>query len=117
MDTSNDKKFTLRLDKQGKIFYAEVHGSFKPEDANAFVTEYTQNVNSINPTEYELNFDSTKLKVNTQDMVPMLAACFEMYDKAGYRRIVFDCSGNPTLKMQINRVAKMTGLKNYELVG
>lgn len=116
METTNDKKFSLRLERLKKILFSEVHGSFKPEDANAFVAEYTQIVDSIQPTEYELHFDSTKLKVNTQDMVPMLAACFEMYDKAGFKRIVFDCSGNPTLKMQIHRVANMTKLKNYEIL-
>ncbi len=116
MDTANEKKFNLKLDKPGKVFFAEVHGAFKPEDANAFVVEYTQIVNSINTTEYELRFDSTKLRVNSQEMVPMLAACFEMYKQGNYRKIVFDCSGNATLKMQIHRVAKMTNLTNAEVI-
>jgi hypothetical protein len=49
-------------------------------------------------------------------MVPMLSACFEMYKKDEFRKIVFNCGTNATLKLQINRVGKTVGLLNYELV-
>lgn len=116
MDTTNEKKSELKLDKVSKILFAKVQGAFKPEDANDFVMAYTQNVAGINPKEYELHFDSTLLRVSTQDMVPMLSACFEMYKKDDFRKIVFDCGTNSTLKLQINRVSKNVGLQNYELI-
>lgn len=116
METSKEKKFNLKLDRVKKVFHAEAHGSFQPEDATAFVAEYTKVINEINPAEYEFQFDATKLKVSTQDMIPMLSACLELYKQAGYRKIVFDCAGSATLKMQLRRVATMTGLENYEVI-
>jgi hypothetical protein len=49
-------------------------------------------------------------------MIPMLSACFEMYKRDGYKKIIFDCGNSATLKMQIRRVGTMVGLKNYEIV-
>jgi hypothetical protein len=116
METTNVKKSELKLDKTSKILFAKVQGAFKPDDATEFVMAYTKNVAEINPKEYELHFDSTQLKVSTQEMVPMLSACFEMYKKDEFRKIVFNCGTNATLKLQINRVGKTVGLLNYELV-
>jgi hypothetical protein len=116
MEATNEKKFSLTLNKIEKTLYAEAHGSFKPEDAAAFVEEYTKTVSQINPLEYVLNFDSKMLKVSTQDMVPLLTACLEMYKKDGFHKIVFDCSSNATLKMQIHRLSNKVGLQNCEII-
>jgi hypothetical protein len=116
METSNEKKFSLMLNKAEKILNAETHGLFKPEDAAAFVADYTHIVGQINPAEYTLHFDSAQLKVSTQDMIPLLSACFKMYKKDGYKKIIFDCGTSATLKMQIRRVGTMVGLENYEIV-
>lgn len=81
-----------------------------------FVGEYTKLVSQINSQEYTLNFDSTKLRVSSADMVPLLTACLEMYKKDNFNKIIFNCTSNATLKLQINRLSKMVELKNYEIV-
>lgn len=113
---NTEKKSELSLNKVTKVVFAKVKGSFTPEDAQYFVTEYKKIVNQIMAKEYELRFDCTELKVNTQDMVPVLKNCFDMYKSDGFKKIVFDCSNNAALKMQCHRVAKMADLQNFELI-
>jgi hypothetical protein len=115
MESNNDKKFSLSVNKTGKVVNAMVQGLFQPEDANQFVVAYKKIVGEIKAEEYELHFDSTNLKVNTQDMIPMLSACFEMYKKDNFKKIIFDCGSSATLKMQLRRVAGNVGL-NYEVL-
>ncbi len=116
MDNTQDKKSELKLNKVTKVVNAKVKGSFTPEDANYFVTEYMKIVNQIDAKEYELTFDCTELRVSTQDMVPMLSGCFEMYKKDGFKKVTFDCGSNAALRMQVNRVARMTELQLFEIL-
>ena len=116
METQNEKKFSLSLNKGTKILNAEAHGAFNANDAAAFVSEYTQLVGQINPQEFTLDFNSTNLRVSSVDMVPLLTACLEMYKKDNFKKITFDCSTNSTLKLQIRRLSNIVGLQNYEIV-
>jgi hypothetical protein len=116
METSNEKKFSITIDRVRKTLYAEAQGTFSPNDAGAFVQEYTKLVGQINPQEYTLNFDSTKLRVSSTDMVPLLTACLELYKKDDFKKIIFDCTANATLKLQINRLSKLVELQNYEII-
>lgn len=112
----NEKLFTLNLNKAEKVVCAVNQGTFNPEAANAFASEYKKIVDSINPSEYELRFDASNLRVNSQDVIPSLAACMEMYKKDGFKNIVFNCGTNATLKMQVRRVATNVGLINYNIL-
>ena len=116
MENINEKKSELKLNKVLKVINAKVKGVFKPEDAAYFVAEYTNIVNQIDAKEYELIFDCTELRVNTQDMVTVLKGCFDMYKKDEFKKLVFDCGSNLSLKMQCNRVARLAELKNYEVI-
>ncbi|MDF2905039.1 MAG: hypothetical protein K0R34_360 [Herbinix sp.] len=116
MEISNEKKFSLTIDKVRKTLKAEAHGKFNPADAGAFVEEYTKLVGQINPQEYTLSFDSTKLQVSSTDMVPLLTACLELYKKDNFKKIIFDCTSNATLKLQIHRLSKLVELPNYEII-
>lgn len=116
MSTSNGKKFELKLDTAAKVLKAMVEGFFQPEDANGFVQEYTLNLKNINAREYELHFDCKNLKVTAKDMVPMLTACFELYHKDNFKKVIFDCGTNSTLKLQLRRIGNTVGLQNFEIV-
>jgi len=116
VEKANEKKSELRLDMKAKILYAMVQGFFKPADANEFVEEYTKNVKTINAKEYELHFDCKSMKVSSQEMVPMLTACFEMYKKDGFTKVVFYCGESASLKLQIRRVGNIVELPNFEVL-
>ncbi|MDF2880054.1 MAG: hypothetical protein K0R54_611 [Clostridiaceae bacterium] len=116
------KKFDLRLERAKKILYATVQGNFGPEDCNGFVTDYNQNVKSVNAKEYELKFDCTKLGVTGKsattgvNMTEMLQGCLDMYKKDGFASVVFDCTGNAIMAMQLNRLGKQVGLPNFKVI-
>lgn len=113
---NSDKKFQLKLDKRGNILIAVVEGFFQPDDANQFVGEYTKIIAGINAKEFELQFDCKNLKVSSNDMTPMLTACFEMYKKDGFKNIIFDCGTNSTLKLQLGRIARTTGIVSFQIL-
>jgi hypothetical protein len=116
MSVTSEKKFELKLDRSANVLKAMVQGFFQPTDAESFVDEYTRNVNIINAKDFELQFDCTNLKVSSTEMVPMLTACFEMYKKDEFKKIIFQCGDNASLKMQIRRVANSVGLPNFEII-
>jgi len=116
MPTCDGKKFELKLDTASKVLKAMVEGFFQPADANGFVQEYTLNLKNINTSEYELHFDCKNLKVTSTDMVPMLTACFEMYHKDKFKKVIFDCGINSTLRLQLRRLGNNVGLQNFEIV-
>lgn len=116
---TNDKKFNLTLDKASKILFATVGGNFGPDDCNGFVEDYNGKVKIINPNEYELKFDCTKLSVTGKNvssgvnMTEMLQGCLELYKKDGFKKIAFDCKGNAIMGMQLRRLAKNVDLPNF----
>jgi hypothetical protein len=121
MVTTNEKKFMLKLDKAKKILFAEVAGSFGPDDANDFVQDYTAILNTIKASEYELLFNCENLKVSGKDvksgvdMTNMLKGCIEMYKKDGFKKVMYDCKKNIIVKMQISRLSREVGLPNFEV--
>lgn len=115
METTNQKS-VLTLDKKNKILLAVLKGFFRPDDANYFVEEYNKNLKEIDAKEYEFYFNLKDMKVSSQDMLPMLSACFEMYKRDNFKKVVFDCGGTTTLKLQIHRVAEQVGLASYEVI-
>lgn len=92
-----------------------VSGTFVPEDAQSFVKDYHNAVNSINPAEYTLEFDCTSMLVVSTDMVPHLEACFALYKESGFHKVIFKVQDNAVLKMQFSRLARNTGLTNVEV--
>ncbi|MBW9172638.1 hypothetical protein K2F43_15645 [Clostridium estertheticum] len=116
MTTDNDKKYELKLDKTKQILFAKAFGSFGPSDADDFVRDYTIILKPVNAKEYELQFDCKELKVSGKDtksgvdMTNMLKGCLEMYKKEGFKNIIFDCTKNIVLKMQLQRLCKEAGL-------
>ncbi|MBU3175781.1 hypothetical protein KPL47_05310 [Clostridium estertheticum] len=121
MTTANDKKYEMKLDKTKQILFATAFGSFSPSDANDFVRDYTAILKTANAKDLELQFDCKELKVSGKDtksgvdMTNMLKGCLEMYKKDGFKSIVFDCSKNIVLKMQLQRLCKEAALPNFKV--
>ena len=84
-------------------------------DVKDFVDSFNKAVSTITPADYILNFDTSNFSVISQDMIPGIQGCFEMYQKLHFKKIRIKLNqSNPILKMQIDRVAKIAGLDNYE---
>lgn len=106
--------FNLKTDE--KIIDVMVEGLFTPQNATNFISDYQKCIAKINPTQHTLAFDATKLKVSTQEMLPMLEGCLQMYKEAGFCKIVVNAGSSAVLKMQLRRVVSKVGLQNCEIL-
>jgi len=104
------KKHELSLDRIKKEVNIRIWGMYGPEDANSFVEDFTKLVSTIPTSEFILSFDANELKVSIQAMLPMLEGCFKMYKELGFKKIIVKIENNVTLKMQLKRIGKTTGL-------
>jgi len=104
------KKHELALNKSKKEVNIRIWGMYGPDDAKSFVEDFTALISTIQPSEYILRFDANELKVSIQTMLPMLESCFNMYKDLGFKKVIIKIENNVTLKMQLKRIGKTTGL-------
>lgn len=115
-------KVTFKLDRLSKKFYIKGVGIIDPKDSEYFISEYSKNVRSIKASDYELIFDCTELvlagkDINTgTDMTEALKGCLVLYKGDNFANIVFDCKGNLTMAMQLNRLCKEVKLDRFQVV-
>jgi hypothetical protein len=109
------KKYEMSLDKARNQLNVTIGGMFEPDDANAFVKEFTATVSTIKVSEYILSFDAKDLRVSSPEMLPMLEGCFKMYKGFEFKKVVAKVYSNVTLKMQLSRIARNVGL-DMELI-
>ncbi|WP_144536776.1 hypothetical protein [Bacillus thuringiensis] len=108
-------KYTLQANRIQKVFHVSVEGSMSSEDGANFIKDYKQKIAGFNPKEYVIELDCTKLNVTSADVLPMLEDCYKLYIADGFTKVIFTISKNVILKMQLSRVARNTGLTNYEI--
>lgn len=108
--------FNFKTNKAGKKFDIAVSGTFSEQDAVAFITQYNKETSAFAPKEYDIELDCTELNVSSQDVLPMLEQCYKLYIESGFKKVIFKIAKNVVLKMQLGRVARTTGLKNYEII-
>ncbi|PAD68944.1 hypothetical protein CHH83_11180 [Bacillus sp. 7586-K] len=94
----------------------KVVGTFTPEDVQNFVKDYQAKVNSIDASAYTLDVDCTTMDILKPEMVPALENSFKMYKESGFGKVLFTINKSAILKMQLNRIARNSGLTNAEVV-
>lgn len=116
------EKFKFKLDIVNKRFNIKGIGIIDPEDAEYFISEYAKNLKIIKATEYELFFDCTELRLagkdiqSGADMTQSLKGCLSLYKADSFKKLIFDCSKNLTMAMQLNRLGKEVGLISFEVL-
>ncbi|PAK47407.1 hypothetical protein [Paenibacillus sp. 7541] len=108
--------FNIKIDQAAKVFYAEVEGTFSPEDGMAAMEGYNKAISTISAPEYAIDIDCTKLNVSAPESLPLLEGCFGLYKKDGFKKVTLRISKNPILKMQLGRVARGVQLDNCEII-
>lgn len=86
----NEGFYTIQVNSLQKVVNMEVGGSFTPEKVEEFLKDYHKNINPIPAAQYELRFDCRSLDILTQDMVPHLQGCFELYKSSGFKNVVVE---------------------------
>ena len=113
---TNTGGYSINVNKATKVIEISVIGSFTPEQAKAFHTDYQAKVGSIVAADFTLKVDCTDMNIITQEMLPKLEISFNMYKESGFKEIQFIIKQSATIKMQLNRVARNTGLTNAVIV-
>jgi len=108
--------FIFDLRPQEKVINVMIEGMFTPQNAVDFIAEYQKNVAGIKPSEFALVFDATNLKVSTQEVLPMLENCMQLYKQTGFEKIVVNMGSSAIVKNQVMRVVEKVGLLNCEVV-
>ena len=109
-------EYSIKVNKATKVIEISIIGSFTPEQAKAFHTDYQAKVSSIVAEDFILKVDCTDMNIITQEMLPKLEISFNMYKESGFKEVQFIIKQSATIKMQLNRVARNTGLTNAVVV-
>lgn len=109
-------QFSFNNGTSTKTLKIKVEGLMSVTDANNFIAQYKKNLSIINPSHYTLEFDCTDLAVSTKESVEKLENCFKLYKQSNFSKVIFKTGGNSILKIQLNRIAKNTGLASYQII-
>lgn len=81
------------------------------------MNEYKSAVNKIQVNDFSLIVDCKEMSVETQDKISKLEQVFKMYQQTGFKDISFTVkSSNGVLKMQLNRIIRISGVTNAKIV-
>lgn len=107
--------FNIHVNAMTKVVESSVEGVMSVQDAANFILQYQKAVCRIPTSEYTLFFDCRKLEISPPESQKKLEECFELYENAGFKEIVFKAGSNSVLKMQLSRIAKSSKLNRYKV--
>ncbi|WP_110928711.1 hypothetical protein [Bacillus massiliglaciei] len=110
------KKYSININSNRKVIEMYVAGSFTPADAQAFMSDYSRTVSSIDAPSYTLEVDCTEMNVVTPKMIPELEGSYQLYKQSGFHKVIFKIKKSTILKMQLSRLARNTGLTQAEVI-
>lgn len=102
--------YALELNQAEKKVMITVSGKFVPEKQQQFEQEYTDIIKQITPSAFTLYVDCTDMQIVAQQHIDNLGEALKMYKSTGFNKVVMKVSASAVIKMQLNRIAKSTGL-------
>lgn len=93
----------------------EVGDQMTITEAQRFEKDFSVNVASITPSQFDLHVNCKNMKVVTQELAQQLEKAIGMYKQAGFKQVIFLVSNEVFLKMQISRLCRKVGLTNVEI--
>lgn len=108
-------KYSIENQAAAKKLAVTVEGTFQPLDAQSFIAAFGKEAKMIAPPQYDLVFDCGKLDVSSQQMVPILQGCMELYKKLCFKKVSIHTFGNVILKMQLQKVIASVNMPNATL--
>lgn len=106
-----------KIDLQEKAILITVGGFFSQDEATSFIGDYEEKIKSIDTKSTSLILDGRELKASTQDMLPMLQGCMELYIRDGFKKVFMINFDSSVTNSQVNRIAKNIGFdQRYQMV-
>lgn len=96
--------YNIEVDKLKNRVNVSVEGYMKEDEAKQFVMDYENRIKGISPSQYELILDGKKLKVSSQELLPILEGILGLYIKTGFKRIYYVTMESAVAMMQVKRL-------------
>lgn len=90
-------------------------GSFDKPTVASFISKFNTEVKKIQPAKCQLVVEVSEMQVQPAEMQDTLKGCFQLYESAGFKKIIMNVGNNVILAMQARRIAKDAGLSNVEV--
>jgi hypothetical protein len=103
-------KYELEYIPSKNMFFIKVWGFYSPEDAMAFIKDYSDEIKKFVPAKTSLVIDSTGLKTSRPEAKVLLVECIKLYMQLAYKNRVFIKSESPTANMMIRTAMKEGGM-------
>lgn len=108
--------FAFDLNHREQVMNIKVEGMFTPQDAEAYICEYKNNVSQIDTKKFEMICDASKLKCTSPEVLPLLENSMYLYKNAGFKKVKVDMGKNKSIvKFQLIRAADRIGFTNCEI--
>lgn len=108
--------FVFNLNHEEKTLNVMIEGMFTQQNALDFIADYQKNIAGIKTNEFILAFDAKNLKVSTQEVLPMLENCVQLYKQTGFMKIIMNMGSSAIVRSQIKRVIEKVGILNCEVI-
>lgn len=105
-----NSKYSVKVKPLTKELEIEFIDRFTEGESANFFNEYTKEVKSINPYDYTLILDAKEMKVLQPKVVDILEEAYKLYKETSFKKVIIKVSDNPTVKLQLNRILRKTGL-------
>ncbi len=105
-----------KFEEKGNAVVITVGGFFTPEEAKTFIGEYESLVKRLDTKSTSLILDGRELKASTQEMIPMLQGCMQLYMRDNFKKVFMIEFDSSVTNSQVARVAREIGFdKRYEM--
>ena len=110
--------YQITVDNSKKEFFAKVGGFFGEEEGKAFVGDYVQKAEKINPSQYKLIIEATDLLSTLQKDIINLENAIQFYMMHGFKEIYMVNPNSATARVQLRKLCQklnFTGKLVYTL--
>jgi len=108
--------YSMQTNRAKKEIRVTIGGTFSSELTQAFIKDCQKEVSSIPTNEYHLKFDAREMDIVTQEQLPHLEGCLQMYKQTGFEKITLEIKPNAVLAMQAKRISRNNNLDNIEVI-
>jgi hypothetical protein len=104
-------KYELEYRASDNVMYIKVWGFYMPEDAMAFIKDYSTETQKFIPSKTTLIIDSVGLKTSKPEAKILLVECLKLYMNLTYKNRLFLKSTSPTANIMIKNAMREAGME------
>lgn len=100
-----------------EVIKIKLSGQFTADEIKNYVEDFRKEAKKVNPATCKLDFDSTEMKVFSNESQQALAAVVKSYKtEYGFDDLTLRTEDNAMLKMQCKIVGMKVGFKHFQIL-